>query len=190
MRKFFFRLVTLIILPALVAAAQDSHQRQRGNDFRSARLPGPAISAMQKINPENIRAHVRFLSHDLLEGRGTGQRGGDIAAQYIATQFALYGLKPAGDNGTYMQKVPMVGITPAPETTFSLVPANGDSVELKPLDEYVGYDQTQQPESDVDAPIVFVGYGIEAPEYQVGRLQGGGREGQSSADAGERAAFG
>ena len=68
---------------------------------------------------------MRFLSHDLLEGRGTGQRGGDIAAEYIATQFALDGLKPAGDNGTYMQKVPMVGVTLAPETTFSLVPANG-----------------------------------------------------------------
>ncbi|HEV7219876.1 MAG TPA: peptidase M28, partial [Terriglobales bacterium] len=166
MRKKIFLLIILIIFPALVIAAQDSRQRQRGNDFSSARLPGPAISAMQKINPENIRAHVRFLSHDLLEGRGTGQRGGDIAAQYIATQFALDGLKPAGDNGTYMQKVPMVGITPGSETTFVLAPANGDSVELKPLDEYVGYDQTQQPESDVDAPIIFVGYGIEAPEYQ------------------------
>ena len=78
-----------------------------------------------------------FLSHDLLEGRGTGQRGGDIAAQYIATQFALYGLKPAGDNGSYMQKVPMVGVTRAAETTFSLVPASGSPRELKPLTEYV-----------------------------------------------------
>ena len=76
---------------------------------------------VEKIDAERIRAHVRFLSHDLLEGRGTGQRGGDIAAEYIATQFALDGLKPAGDNGTYMQKVPMVGITPAPESTFAFV---------------------------------------------------------------------
>jgi hypothetical protein len=52
---------------------------------------------------------VRFLSHDLLEGRGTGQRGGDIAAEYMATQFAEYGLKPAGDNGSYLQKVPLDG---------------------------------------------------------------------------------
>src|SRR6185437_6622008 len=76
----------------------------------SAHLPGPAIAAMQKIDPDRIRAHVKFLSDDLLEGRGTGQRGGDIAAAYIATQFALYGLKPAGDNGTFLQKVPLVGI--------------------------------------------------------------------------------
>jgi len=123
------------------------------------------FAAMETINPDRIRAHVRFLAHDLLEGRGTGQRGGDIAGEYIATQFALYGLKPAGDNGSYMQKVPMVGITPAPGTTFSLVPASGGVMPLKVLDEYVAYDQTQQPQSDIDAPIVFVGFGIHAPEY-------------------------
>src|SRR5580698_8622783 len=88
-------------------------------DGVSTRLPGTAIAAMQRINPERIRAQVRYLSHDLLEGRGTGARGGDIAAEYIGTQFALDGLKPAGDNGTYMQKVPLVGITPDPQTTFS-----------------------------------------------------------------------
>ena len=129
------------------------------------RLPGTAIVALQAIRPENIETHVRFLSHDLLEGRGTGQRGGDIAAEYIATQFALYGLKPAGDKGTYMQKVPMVGIAPQPETTFSLVGRDGSATDLRPLDEYVAYDQTQQPQSDVDSDIVFVGYGIEAPGY-------------------------
>jgi Zn-dependent M28 family amino/carboxypeptidase len=124
-----------------------------------------AFAAMETINPERIRAHVRFLSHDLLEGRGTGQRGGDIAAEYIAAQFAVYGLKAGGDNGTYMQKVPMVGITPMPETTFSIAPSSGAPMNLKVLDDYVAYDQTQQPQSDIDAPIVYVGYGIHAPEY-------------------------
>ncbi len=132
----------------------------------SIHFPPAAIAAFQKIDGERIRAHVRFLSHDLLEGRGTGQRGGDIAAEYIATQFALDGLKPAGDNGTYMQRVPMVGITTAPETTFSFVPAKGSARDLKLLSEYVATDETQQPESTVNADIVYVGYGIEAPEYQ------------------------
>jgi len=131
----------------------------------SVKLPGTAFVALETITPEHIRWHVRYLSHDLLEGRGTGQRGGDIAAEYIATQFAEYGLKPAGDHGTYMQKVPLVGITTLPETRFSLVPKQGEAMNLKPLDEYVAYDQTQQPQSEVDADIVFVGYGIEAPEY-------------------------
>src|SRR6202162_4693166 len=117
----------------------------------SVRLPGPAFVALETITPEHIRWHVRYLSHDLLEGRGTGQRGGDIAAEYIATQFAEYGLKPAGDHGTFMQKVPLVGITTLAETQFSLVPKQGEAMNLKPLDEYVAYDQTQQAQSDVDA---------------------------------------
>lgn len=131
----------------------------------SVKLPGPAIVALETITPEHIRWHVRFLSHDLLEGRGTGQRGGDLAAEYIATQFAEYGLKPAGDHGTYIQKVPLVGVTTSPETQFSVVPKKGETMNLKLLDEYVAYDETQQPESDLDADIVYVGYGIEAPEY-------------------------
>src|SRR5579862_10051263 len=131
----------------------------------SVRMSPAAFAAMQTIDPEHIRWHVRFLSSDLLEGRGTGQRGGDIAAEYIATQFAEYGLKPAGDNGSYLQKVPLVGITTLADTRFTLVPKQGGAMNLKPLDEYVAYDQTQQPQSDVDADIVFVGYGIEAPEY-------------------------
>src|SRR5271163_5107520 len=137
----------------------------KGAKTPSVRLPGAAFAALETINPEHIRWHVRYLSHDLLEGRGTGQRGGDIAAEYIATQFAEYGLKPAGDNGSFLQKVPLVGITTLPETQFSLVPKQGSAMTLKPLDEYVAYDQTQQAQSDVDAEIVYVGYGISAPEY-------------------------
>ena len=136
-----------------------------GSKAPSIKLPGPAYVALETINPDHIRWHVRFLAHDLLEGRGTGQRGGDLAAEYIATQFAEYGLKPAGDHGTYMQKVPLVGITTLPETKFTLIPKRGEAMNLKALDEYVAYDQTQQAESEVDADIVFVGYGIEAPEY-------------------------
>jgi Zn-dependent M28 family amino/carboxypeptidase len=161
------RMIVLVILLTISTFSQAQQPRRSSHSSEtSARLPGTAIAAMQKIDPERIRAHVRFLADDLLEGRGTGQRGGDIAAEYMATQFALYGLKPAGENGTYMQKVPLVGITPEPETTFSLVPASGSTMHLKPLEQYVAYDQTQQPKSDVDAEIVYVGYGIEAPEYK------------------------
>ncbi len=158
MRKNMALVAVLFLVPILWA--------QRMRPSAAARLPGSAIAAMQKIDPERIRAHVRLLASDLLEGRGTGQRGGDIAAEYIATQFALDGLQPAGDNGTYMQKVPMVGIKPAPQATVSLVSARGSARNLKPLDEYVAYDQTQQPQSEVEADLVYVGYGIEAPEYR------------------------
>ena len=163
MRDWVCLLVVTLFLSG-IGAAQRSRQPMR-SPAALAHLSPVAIAAFQKVDPERIRAHVRFLSDDLLEGRGTGQRGGDIAAEYIATQFAIHGLKPAGDNGTYMQKVPMVGITPQPATTFASVPAKGGTNDLKPLDQYVAYDQTQQPQSDVNAEIVYVGYGIEAPEY-------------------------
>jgi Zn-dependent M28 family amino/carboxypeptidase len=155
--------VCLVFVAAL--SAQEKVPKARPESRFGSHLPPAAIAAMQSIRPENIEQQTRFLSHDLLEGRGTGQRGGDLAAEYIATQFALDGLKPAGENGSYMQKVPMVGITPGADTRFSLVPNSGKPLDLKPLDEYVAYDQTQQAESNIDAEIVYVGYGIEAPEY-------------------------
>jgi len=159
-----FRRLIVLAASLLLAANVSAQLKPVRMRTVSHRLAGPAINAMQAIKPENIETHVRFLSSDLLEGRGTGQRGGDVAAEYIAAQFALYGLKPAGDKGTYMQKVPMVGITPAADMRFAFV-ANGKATDLKPLDEYVAYDQTQQAASDIDAEIVYVGYGIEAPEY-------------------------
>ncbi len=162
MRKSLVAL--FVVLVVIGTWGQDSPKKTRPGAI-SARLPGPAIAALQKIDPERIRAHVRFLSHDLLEGRGTGQRGGDIAAEYIGTQFALDGLKPAGDNGTYMQKVPLVGVTTSPDTNLSLVLPRNRAMILVPRDEYVAYDETQQAQSEVDADIVYVGYGIEAPEY-------------------------
>jgi hypothetical protein len=93
-------LCLIIILISGICSAQRSRHPVRSSQASSLHLSPAAISAFQRVDPERIRAHVRFLSDDLLEGRGTGQRGGDIAAEYIATQFALYGLKPAGDNGT------------------------------------------------------------------------------------------
>jgi Zn-dependent M28 family amino/carboxypeptidase len=134
----------------------------------------PAVKAAEDaIDPEKIRAHVKFLSDDLLEGRGPGLRGSEIAAQYIATQFALYGLKPGGDNGTYLQQINMVGMNAIPsKTTFSLVPKKPEgpsidlySIDLKYGDDYTVSNRTLTPTVDIDAPIVFVGYGVDAPEF-------------------------
>src|SRR3954454_9242193 len=71
------------------------------------------------ISAAHIREHTRFLSSDLLEGRLPGTRGGDLATEYIATQLALAGAKPAGDNGTFYQKVPLVGIETQPGAQLS-----------------------------------------------------------------------
>jgi Zn-dependent M28 family amino/carboxypeptidase len=132
---------------------------------RIAGLPQAAQQTMAAVNSENIRAQVRFLSLDLLEGRGTGQRGGDIAGEYIATQFALYGLKPAGGNGTYMQKVPLLGIATQDDSTYTLQPAHGEAMHLRTRDDIVAMDETGRSSNEVNAGIVWVGYGIDAPEF-------------------------
>src|ERR1700679_3914338 len=84
---------------------------------------GSSIMALElSVNAEKIRAQDRFISDDLFEGRYPGLRGGALAAKYIATQFALDGLKPAGDDGTYLQQVNFVGMKAKPDqTSFSLV---------------------------------------------------------------------
>ena len=117
------------------------------------------------ISSQRIREHTRALASDAMEGRGVGQRGGDLATEYIANQLALAGAKPAGENGTYFQKVPLVGVETLPESTLNAA-GGGKEVELKWGDDFVGVDLTQQPDDRFQAQAVFVGHGITAPEFQ------------------------
>ena len=120
--------------------------------------------AQTDISGERMRQHVKFLASDLLEGRGVGTRGGELATNYIAAQFALAGAKPAGENSTYFQRVPMVGVTTSPDATLSAVGPN-QTVSFKWLDDFVGESQLQEPTDQFDAEAVFVGHGIVAPEF-------------------------
>src|SRR3984885_4716602 len=159
--KHLLFLATAILVTASMARTQESASVP---DIPG--LPRAARAAAASIDPEKIRAHVRFLSLDLLEGRGPGTRGAELAAEYIATQFALAGLKPAGDNGTYFQPVPLFAVhTDEDKTKFAFVPASGQPVNLAYGSEIVAKDETGQTTAEFDAPIVFLGYGIHAPEY-------------------------
>src|ERR1700694_4695978 len=109
----------------------------------------------QTISGERIRAHVKFLSSDLLEGRGVGVRGGELAAEYIATQFALAGAKPDGDNGTYFQKVPLVGVEMARNAKLSAEGAD-QRLPFRWLEDFVGADERQKPAENFDAEAIFV----------------------------------
>jgi Zn-dependent M28 family amino/carboxypeptidase len=167
-----FRILAAGLL--LIAGSTSIRPASAGPSDAGARLGfAPDVqAAMASIDPERIRAHVKFLADDLLEGRGTGTRGGDIAARYIASQFELYGLKPAGDDGGYLQRVDFKGVQTLPATSASLLPAQGAPIDLKLGEDYVVNNQTQTEGVDVDAPIVFVGYGIEAPEYRWNDFKG------------------
>jgi Zn-dependent M28 family amino/carboxypeptidase len=143
-------------------------------------LPAPVDKAMNSIDPERIRATVKYLSDDSLEGRGTGQKGGDRAADWMAAQFKSYGLQPAGDHGTFFQDVKFYGvITDSKQTRFAFVPKSGAEIALKFADEFVATDMTHSEKSEIDAPIVFVGYGINAPEYNWDDYKGADLKGKA-----------
>jgi Zn-dependent M28 family amino/carboxypeptidase len=154
----------LVLILVLVTSAFAAPSKKKPAAAPPTETIPPMQVAMNAVNKANIAAQVQFLSSDLLEGRGTGQRGGDVAAAYIATQFALYGLKPAGDNGSFLQRVPMVGVTTDPSSTVTLN-VKGQPWPLHLDTEIVAMDESQSATSDLDAPLVYVGYGIVAPEY-------------------------
>ena len=117
------------------------------------------------LDEDAIRAHIKFLSSDLLEGRGTGARGGEIAANYIAAQLEALGLKGAGANGSFFQPVSLVGVKIDPNTKL-VISGRNDKETFKFADDYVAFTGAQTEDVDVDADLVFVGYGINAPEQK------------------------
>jgi len=123
-----------------------------------------ADSAMQSIRPESIRAEMRFLSDDLLEGRGTGTRGFQIAAEYMATEFEGMGLKGAGENGTYFQGVPLRSASvDETKSTLTLVRGGKEEVLVHRRD-FISRTDPGREYTSVEAPVVYVGMGVTAPE--------------------------
>jgi Zn-dependent M28 family amino/carboxypeptidase len=125
----------------------------------------PVLAQDVGISAERIRAHTRFLSSDVMEGRGPGTRGETLATEYIATQFELAGARPAGENGSWFQNVPLVGVEPQASSRLSVSGA-GKKVDFQWLNDFVGLSETQQPETRFEAEAIFVGRGITAPEWK------------------------
>ena len=122
----------------------------------------PEISA----DASRIKSHLRFLSDDLLEGRDTGSRGHEIASLYIAAEFEKYGLTPAGDNDTYMQEVNFVqSYIDQSSIKLSIRDSKGD-VTLNYPKHFLTYPDAITETTKMAGKLVFVGYGIVAPELQ------------------------
>jgi Zn-dependent M28 family amino/carboxypeptidase len=150
-------LATVLTVVVAIGVTGFSQQRRRANP---------------PLNEQAIRAHIRFLSSDLMEGRGTGARGGEIAANYIAAQMEALGLKGAGANGSFFQPVSLVGVKADPNTKLIVSGRNGKET-FKFADDYVAFTGAQTDEVDVDTDLVFVGYGISAPEQRWNDYKGG-----------------
>jgi hypothetical protein len=120
-----------------------------------------------------IEADVRFLADDLLEGREAGTRGYDLAALYVATQFRSIGLRPAGEQGTYFQSVPMVRGVRQKDGAQLVVTRNGVATAFKFQEEFLPGNNYETGECSLTAaPMVFVGQGVVAPELDHDDLEG------------------
>ncbi len=126
-----------------------------------AAAPDARVAAM--VRADAVWAPLKVLSDDLLEGRGTARRGGDLAVLYLASRFQDLGLEPAGDSGTYLQHVPIVALNPSP--TFT-VTGGAPARDLRYRDEYVAWAERPDTLVRATAEVVFVGFGIAAPEWQ------------------------
>jgi len=125
---------------------------------------GPMLDA---IRAEQIGAHLRYLSSDLMEGRAPATRGGTLAAEYLATQLALLGYGPAGDDKTCFQTFSVVETTVDHASTLSVA-----DTPLKFLDDTLLFSGIQEPTTSASGEVVFVGHGIVAPEYRWNDYEG------------------
>jgi Zn-dependent M28 family amino/carboxypeptidase len=150
---------------AVVAAAAVLSAVIGTNRFAAGAASGDAAEqAMATIRPEAIRADMRFLADDLLEGRGTGARGHELAAKFMAAQFEQMGLEPAGDGGTYFQRVPLRDYRADEDNTTVILSKPGKEWKLVNRKDYLVNGNPGQASGSVEARVVYVGYGVTAPE--------------------------
>ena len=119
--------------------------------------------ALEAITPDGMLARIKVLASDEFEGRAPGTKGEELSVKYISDQFKQIGLKPGNPNGTYTQEVPLAGIKGEPRMSFVI----GDkTIDLKYPDDFIASSARLQPEIKIDnSDVVFVGYGVVAPEY-------------------------
>ncbi|MCA1604958.1 MAG: hypothetical protein LC775_05670, partial [Acidobacteria bacterium] len=124
----------------------------------SAAIPAELKPALDAIKADDIMQHTKTLSADEYEGRGPGTKGEELTVKYLTEQYQRLGLKPGNPDGTYVQKVPLVGFTGEPTASFT---AGGKKIDLSFPQDYVAVSRRFVPESKVEnSDIVFVGYGV------------------------------
>jgi Zn-dependent M28 family amino/carboxypeptidase len=131
--------------------------------FAVDELPLRLEPALEAITPDGILAHIKVLASDEFEGRAPGTKGEELSVKYISDQFKQIGLKPGNPGGAYTQEVPLAGIKSEPGMSFVI----GDkTVDLKYPEDFIASSARLQPEIKIDnSDVVFVGYGVVAPEY-------------------------
>jgi Zn-dependent M28 family amino/carboxypeptidase len=133
--------------------------------FGCSNAPSAPDAALRSFSADRILGHIRMLSSDEFEGRGPGSKGEQLTIKYLENQYRSSGLEPGNPDGTYLQSVPLVSITPDKSMKFTLT-GHGRTLQPKFQDDYVAWSKRVTDTSSVDADLVFVGYGVQAPEFQ------------------------
>jgi Zn-dependent M28 family amino/carboxypeptidase len=128
------------------------------------RRPSSPDAALQSLSGDRILADIRRLSSDEFEGRGPGSKGEDLTVQYLQGQFRGAGLEPGNPDGTYLQSVRLVGITPDAPMKLTLT-GHGSAFAPKFQNDFVAWTKRMVDTSTVTADMIFVGYGVQAPEF-------------------------
>ena len=123
----------------------------------------PATEAV--FSADRLLAHIRTLSSNEFQGRGPGTKGEEITLAYIQKQFRDAGLEPGNPDGTYLQSVPLVGIRPDPKMTLTFA-GHGKTMPLAFEKDFVAQTRRMVESVHLDADMIFVGYGVQAPEYK------------------------
>ena len=138
-----------------------------------------AVSLTAYAAPENdpllearLQAHITFLADDLLRGRQPGTEGYDIAANYVASQFRQMGLTPAGDDGSYLQVVPLLRADMGEGSARMVLHRDGEETRFEFGEQFFSGPSKAHLESSVEAEMVFVGYGIHAPSLEYSDYEG------------------
>jgi Zn-dependent M28 family amino/carboxypeptidase len=130
-----------------------------------SRGQSPPGAALASFSGDRILNHIRILSSDEFEGRGPGSQGEQLTIKYVEDQFRSAGLEPGNPDGTYLQSVPLVGITPDSAMKLTLT-GHGRTIEPKFQDDFVAWSKRVTETSAIVADMLFVGYGVQAPEFQ------------------------
>ena len=136
---------------------------QQPQSAAATNMPAALRPALDSVNAEDLLRHTKTLASDEYEGRGPATPGEELTVKYLTGEFQRMGLKPGNPDGTFVQQVPLVGIKTESKLSFS---AGGQKTELKFPDDYVAVSRRDATEVNVaDSDLVFVGYGVVAPEY-------------------------
>ena len=157
------RLAALLLFATLAACQREADTAEPS---LSVSAPPPAAAAPLTADEQRIAADVNALADDRMEGRETGTRGYDLAAEYAAKRFREIGLQPAGDDGTFFQRVPLLKATREAEGAALVVKRGGREIALRFRDQFLPALDFNAAEHALEAPAVFVGHGVHAPELQ------------------------